>query len=94
MPHHGSATSSSEAWIQAVQASTVITQSGFANHFGFPHAKVIQRYLQQPFTDIMLNTAYGAVIGSWQKDGVQWQYVEGIQTRKSDAALQWVNSHL
>lgn len=43
-PHHGSRTSSSPAWIDAVQARSVLVQAGYRNRFGHPAADVVQRY--------------------------------------------------
>lgn len=47
VPHHGSTTSSSKAWIQAVQPSIAIAQAGYRNRFGHPAASVVQRYTSQ-----------------------------------------------
>ena len=44
VPHHGSASSSSAALIQAVQPSVAIIQSGYRNRFGHPASNVIARY--------------------------------------------------
>lgn len=44
MPHHGSNTSSSDAFIQAVDAEWVINASGQYNPFGHPSEAVISRY--------------------------------------------------
>lgn len=43
-PHHGSASASSGAWLDALQPQHIIVQSGFANRFQHPEAKVVQRY--------------------------------------------------
>ena len=43
-PHHGSKSSSSPAFIEAVAPEKVIFSSGYKNHFGHPHPQVIQRY--------------------------------------------------
>ena len=43
-PHHGSATSSSAAFIAAVQPRWVLYSAGFANRFGFPVDEVRERY--------------------------------------------------
>ena len=44
VPHHGSMTSSSQAFIQAVQPQIAIASSGFRNRFNFPRPKVVERY--------------------------------------------------
>ncbi|HMS05249.1 MAG TPA: DNA internalization-related competence protein ComEC/Rec2 [Burkholderiaceae bacterium] len=43
-PHHGSATSSSEAWLDAVQPRSIVVQSGYRNRFGHPAAPVLARW--------------------------------------------------
>ncbi|MEZ9139246.1 MULTISPECIES: DNA internalization-related competence protein ComEC/Rec2 [unclassified Shewanella] len=43
-PHHGSRTSSSEAFIDAVSPKQVIFTAGFANQYGFPKKDVVERY--------------------------------------------------
>ncbi|MBC7602864.1 MAG: DNA internalization-related competence protein ComEC/Rec2, partial [Ramlibacter sp.] len=44
-PHHGSKTSSSEVFLDAVQPSIAIFQAGYRNRFGHPAAPVLQRYV-------------------------------------------------
>ncbi len=44
VPHHGSRTSSTEQFIDAVGASTVIFPVGYRNRFGHPRADVVKRY--------------------------------------------------
>jgi competence protein ComEC len=41
--HHGSATSSSEAWLRFVRPDWVVAQAGYANPYGHPSAEVVQR---------------------------------------------------
>jgi len=43
-PHHGSKTSSSTAFIEAVDPATVVFSQGFRNRWQLPHQEVIQRY--------------------------------------------------
>lgn len=43
LAHHGSKTSTSSAWLKAVQADHVIISSGYANRFGHPHVVVLER---------------------------------------------------
>jgi len=44
VPHHGSLTSSSTEFIQAVAPKQVIFTSGFLNRWKFPREKIIERY--------------------------------------------------
>jgi competence protein ComEC len=44
VPHHGSKTSSSEAFLDAVQPRWALVQAGYRNRFGHPAPAVVQRY--------------------------------------------------
>lgn len=44
VPHHGSRTSSSDAFLDAVQPALAVAQAGYRNRFGHPAAEVVQRY--------------------------------------------------
>ncbi len=46
-PHHGSKSSSSWRFIQAISPDTVIYSSGYNNSFNHPNANVMQRYQRQ-----------------------------------------------
>jgi len=46
VPHHGSKTSSSQNFIQAVNPKYAINSSGYANQFKHPHALIKERYTQ------------------------------------------------
>jgi competence protein ComEC len=47
VPHHGSKTSSSEAFLDAVQPRQAWIQAGYRNRYGHPADSVLQRYLQR-----------------------------------------------
>ncbi|MBN1992666.1 MAG: DNA internalization-related competence protein ComEC/Rec2 [Anaerolineae bacterium] len=49
-PHHGSSTSSSEAFLAAVQPQLVVISVGMDNRFGHPSAEILQRYAEHGFT--------------------------------------------
>lgn len=55
LPHHGSKTSSSPAFIQAVAPKLGIVTSGYRNRFNHPHPSVTQRYQARDIK--LLNTA-------------------------------------
>jgi competence protein ComEC len=46
VPHHGSATSSSPAFVAGVGATFAIVSAGFANRWGFPRPEVRERWEQ------------------------------------------------
>ncbi len=45
-PHHGSKTSSTAGFLQAVQPKLVLIPAGYLNQFGHPHREVLARYRQ------------------------------------------------
>ncbi len=47
VPHHGSKTSSSEAFLDAVQPRQAWVQSGYRNRYGHPAPDVMQRYAER-----------------------------------------------
>ena len=44
VPHHGSNTSSTEAFVSAVNPAEVVAAAGYRNRFGHPRAEVLARY--------------------------------------------------
>jgi competence protein ComEC len=44
VPHHGSRTSSSSEFIDAVHPSTAVVQAGYRNRYGHPAHDVLVRY--------------------------------------------------
>ncbi len=60
-PHHGSASSSSMAFIKAVSPQYVLFATAYRNHYNFPNLDVVKRY--QSIQAIPLNTANtGAIL--------------------------------
>jgi competence protein ComEC len=47
VPHHGSKTSSSDAWLDAVRPRLALVQAGYRNRFGHPAAPVLERYRER-----------------------------------------------
>lgn len=47
VPHHGSATSSTAEFLQAVQPQVAVVQAGYRNRFGHPKPEVLARYAAQ-----------------------------------------------
>jgi competence protein ComEC len=44
VPHHGSKTSSSPAFIEALQPELALVSSGYRNRFNHPHPAIVARY--------------------------------------------------
>ena len=47
VPHHGSATSSTNEFLQTVQPLVAVVQAGYRNRFGHPRSDVLARYTEQ-----------------------------------------------
>ena len=68
VPHHGSRTSSSPAWVQALRPRWAVVQAGYRNRFGHPVPDVMHRY-EDVGTQMVQNDSCGAASwSSWQPD--------------------------
>lgn len=63
VPHHGSRTSSSAAFLDAVAPRVALVQSGYRNRFGHPAAEPMARYAQRS-VQVVDSPACGAM--AWQ----------------------------
>ena len=52
VPHHGSKTSSTAAFLDAVQPEVAVFQAGYRNRFGHPANEVLGRYRERKITEI------------------------------------------
>ncbi len=68
VPHHGSKTSSSSAFLDAVQPRTALVQAGYRNRFGHPAADVLQRYSARGI-DLVESAQCGAATWSSAQPG-------------------------
>jgi competence protein ComEC len=59
-PHHGSNSSSSEAFVEAVSPDWVLFSSGYRNRYGFPRSEVVDRWLEAG-ASVMNSADTGAV---------------------------------
>lgn len=46
VPHHGSASSSTPAFVAAVHPEAAVISDGYLNYFHFPSAAVVERYVE------------------------------------------------
>lgn len=69
MPHHGSRSSSSEAFIDAVSPTVAMIGSGYLNRFDLPRPDVLDRYRQRAI-DIQDTAVSGAIHLRIDADGV------------------------
>jgi competence protein ComEC len=61
VPHHGSATSSSDRWLDQIQPRVALLSVGEANHFGHPAPAVLERYAQRGIR-VLRTDRSGAVV--------------------------------
>ena len=77
VPHHGSKTSSSAAFLDAVNPKLALVQAGYRNRFGHPAAPVMARYAER---DIQVITSAHCGAAHWQSaqpQGVACQREQG-----------------
>ena len=75
VPHHGSKTSSSAEFLDAVHPRWALVQSGYRNRFGHPRAEVLERY-QERGIGVINSPRCGAM--TWKS----WQTVDVACTRQ------------
>ena len=67
-PHHGSTTSSTNAFVKVVKPEHVVFSSGFRHHFGHPHPDVVRRYKLRG-SELWSTGDQGAITFAWQSQG-------------------------
>jgi len=65
VPHHGSKTSSTEAFLEAVQPRWALFQMGYRNRYGHPAPQVLQRYMARGIA-VRLSPECGAM--TWRSE--------------------------
>jgi competence protein ComEC len=79
VPHHGSKTSSSAAFLDATQPVLALVQAGYRNRFGHPAAPVRARYDERHIP--IVDTAHcGAA--TWRSDHPQAVRCERVESRR------------
>lgn len=73
VPHHGSKTSSSEAFLDAVQPHTALVQAGYRNRYGHPADLVLARYHSRGIELVQSVDCGAASWQSWRSDRVACQ---------------------
>jgi competence protein ComEC len=87
VPHHGSKTSSSALFLDAVQPQLALAQAGYRNRFGHPVDSVVARYEERGIR-LMRSPQCGAAtwqslkpteIGCQRQEGQRyWQHIAGL----------------
>ncbi len=78
MPHHGSRTSSSDAFIEKVAPQVAVVNAGYRNQFGHPRADIAEKYLRRRIavdrTDLNGAVRYRYLQGKWHAQ--RWREIE------------------
>lgn len=69
VPHHGSRTSSTAAFLDRVRPRVAVAHVGDGNRFGFPHADVVERYRARGVRFRRTDTGRAIL---WRTDGTVW----------------------
>ena len=77
MPHHGSKTSSSAGFLDAVQPRLALAQAGYRNRFGHPAPPVLARYRERGIRVLASPACGAATWASAQPDSVRCQRQAG-----------------
>jgi len=79
VPHHGSKTSSSAAFLDAVQPQIALVQAGYRNRFGHPAEPVLVRYEERHIRVVDSPHCGAATWQSVQPDEVQCQRAQALR---------------
>ncbi len=85
VPHHGSGTSSSAAFVAAVAPAHAVFQVGYRNRFGHPRADVLRRYVQQG-SNILRSDAHGAIRVRFERGAIS------VEKRRETSRRYWQGS--
>lgn len=80
VPHHGSKTSSSGAFLDAVSPQVAIFQVGYRNRYGHPHRQVWQRYVARDIERLRTDKT-GAVVIETRGDVLEVQTARSMRPR-------------
>jgi competence protein ComEC len=79
VPHHGSKTSSSALFLDAVKPQLALAQSGYRNRFGHPVASVVARYDERGIALVRSSQCGAATWRSLEPTRVTCQRQEGLR---------------
>ncbi len=79
VPHQGSKTSSTAKFLDAVAPDMAMLAAGYKNHYGHPHASVVERYRSRA-VDLYSTIDSGSILLKINAQG--WQVLEFRQARR------------
>ncbi|RYF24189.1 MAG: DNA internalization-related competence protein ComEC/Rec2 [Comamonadaceae bacterium] len=77
VPHHGSKTSSTAAFLDAVAPRTALVQAGYRNRFGHPAPEVVRRYVERGIRLVQTDRCGAATWTSHQPGGLRCEREAG-----------------
>ena len=82
VPHHGSRSSSSAAFLEAVAPEFAILSCGWRNRFGFPHPEVLTRYKNMG-TQVFRTDQNGAIEVRFRSDTLELRAANHFAVRRT-----------
>ncbi|MBO1255600.1 DNA internalization-related competence protein ComEC/Rec2 [Alteromonas sp. 5E99-2] len=89
-PHHGSKTSSTAPWVNAVSPQYVVFTNGYLNRWGFPHQEVVRRY--RNIDSVIYTTAEDGFIQFSMSDTTDDNKKIDVETWFDDMNQRWYKS--
>lgn len=80
IPHHGSATSSTSIFLDAIAPRWAVVQAGYRNRYRHPNRQVVQRYVDRDIP-ILETVKTGAQVWEFRGDGHQQTYWRELHRR-------------
>jgi competence protein ComEC len=80
VPHHGSRTSSSEAFLARVRPAVAVASQGRGNGYGHPHPDVVARYDALGIPLLLTRESGGVVIETDGESLVSWSWRDQVTT--------------
>ena len=71
--HHGSSTSTSNAFLKAVSPAFAVISCGEGNSYGHPHKETLEK-LEAAGIQVLRTDLLGDITAQWGEDGVTWAY--------------------
>jgi len=86
-PHHGSRTSSSEAFLRRAAPRLAVFSVGSGNPWGIPHPEVLERY-ERLGCRLYRTDIHGAVQLRWHRDSLRLRTALGAENRWREVSLE------
>ena len=71
--HHGSSTSTSDPFLDAVSPSYAVIQCGKGNSYGHPHRETMEK-LEKRGIEVLRNDELGTITAKSDGQSISWEY--------------------